>query len=684
MLVKRPPLSVRLRNTAASISNLVKNPRQLASLIWHGIVHTWHGFRLFFLEFRLSCKYIWKMRSEKLTRRERKQLIRTVADLFRLVPFSVFIIVPMMEVLLPFYIKLFPKMMPTTFQDTSRDEEKQLIQMKAKVETAKFLQDTLEEIALIRKNRAGIKEDTSKAYEFAQFLKRVREEGGYVTNAELFKFMKLFEDELTLDNLGMSQLRALCRLLGISKIGSPEILRFRLNYKLRELKADDKLIAAEGGVDVLSVHELQAACRARGMRAVGMSEDRLRAQLKQWLELSLDDQVPPSLLLLSRALFFPEEVNFTERLRSIVGALPNELAEHTMLKMKELEGITDPKARIELLKSIERALKQEKVEQSERQKEAKEAEKVVRETEATIEQIQEATAIPEEPTILSEEQAKAAMMAKRAKDVKGQEKLDPAMLESLEHLLHGGPEQEVKHDIEELKEKVTEHSEDLMEIGSLADDYKESKGSQRLRKRVHKLISKVDYLAAALENRRREIKETIADPAVPAEIESKKERLVHIKDLIESLGKLQEITGDRKRIEETLMALDMDVDGKVERELVLEVLDLLSKHKDVEINAAEMARMVEMLKKEDLIEELEANGIAQQPGAPELESEKDGEQVVPKLTAEDAEQFPIRPMTPESVGQPPSESSASEDGQISPPSAMPPQEPPPQRPKPSV
>jgi hypothetical protein len=257
-----------------------------------------------------------------------------------------------------------------------------------------------------------------------------------------------------------------------------------------------------------------------------------------------------------------------------------------------------------------------------------------------------------------------------------------------------------------------------MEIGSLADDYKESKGSQRLRKRVHKLISKVDYLAAALENRRREIKETIADPAVPAEIESKKlaplklflsfhlriivnrERLVHIKDLIESLGKLQEITGDRKRIEETLMALDMDVDGKVERELVLEVLDLLSKHKDVEINAAEMARMVEMLKKEDLIEvytvhyyekskncplkELEANGIAQQPGAPELESEKDGEQVVPKLTAEDAEQFPIRPMTPESVGQPPSESSASEDGQISPPSAMPPQEPPPQRPKPSV
>lgn len=39
---------------------------------------------------------------------------------------------------------------------------------------AKFLQDTLEEIALERKNKA-IKnsEEESKAYEFAQFLKKV-------------------------------------------------------------------------------------------------------------------------------------------------------------------------------------------------------------------------------------------------------------------------------------------------------------------------------------------------------------------------------------------------------------------------------------------------------------------------------------------------------------------------------
>uniref|UniRef100_A0A4W5LHU2 Letm1 RBD domain-containing protein n=1 Tax=Hucho hucho TaxID=62062 RepID=A0A4W5LHU2_9TELE len=50
--------------------------------------------------------------------------------------------------------------------------------------------------------------------------------------------------------------------------------------KLRAIRADDKLIAEEG-VDTLSVNELQAACRVRGMRALGVTEERLREQLQQ-------------------------------------------------------------------------------------------------------------------------------------------------------------------------------------------------------------------------------------------------------------------------------------------------------------------------------------------------------------------------------------------------------------------
>jgi LETM1 and EF-hand domain-containing protein 1 len=50
--------------------------------------------------------------------------------------------------------------------------------------------------------------------------------------------------------------------------------------KLRQLKADDQLIHWEG-VESMSVAELQSASQARGMRALGLSEERLKYQLQQ-------------------------------------------------------------------------------------------------------------------------------------------------------------------------------------------------------------------------------------------------------------------------------------------------------------------------------------------------------------------------------------------------------------------
>ena len=49
------------------------------------------------------------------------QLVRTTADLFRLVPFSVFVIVPFMEFLLPVALKLFPGLLPSTFAEKDKE-----------------------------------------------------------------------------------------------------------------------------------------------------------------------------------------------------------------------------------------------------------------------------------------------------------------------------------------------------------------------------------------------------------------------------------------------------------------------------------------------------------------------------------------------------------------------------------
>lgn len=75
------------------------------------------------------------------------------------------------------------------------------------------------------------------------------------------------------------------------------------------------------GVDSLNDSELQMACKARGMRSLGVPEDRLRRQLKSWLELSLHKKVPPSLLLLSRALYLPENLPTPVKLQATISAL---------------------------------------------------------------------------------------------------------------------------------------------------------------------------------------------------------------------------------------------------------------------------------------------------------------------------------------------------------------------------
>lgn len=87
------------------------------------IQHYWLGMRLLWADVRISSRLLLKLSSGRsLTRRERQQLTRTTADIFRLVPFAVFVIVPFMEFLLPVFLKLFPNMLPSTFQDKMKEQ----------------------------------------------------------------------------------------------------------------------------------------------------------------------------------------------------------------------------------------------------------------------------------------------------------------------------------------------------------------------------------------------------------------------------------------------------------------------------------------------------------------------------------------------------------------------------------
>uniref|UniRef100_A0A915A7N1 Letm1 RBD domain-containing protein n=1 Tax=Parascaris univalens TaxID=6257 RepID=A0A915A7N1_PARUN len=638
---------------AAKKTMLAKKDEVKPSLmrrIGRELKHYYHGFRLLALDTRLCAKYLWRMaRGHSLMRKERQQLVRTVSDLFRLVPFSIFVIVPFLEFTLPIFLKLFPNMLPSTFQEESKEREKLRRQLKVKVEMAKFLQDTLAEIGFERKTKTKSNEGQgeSKALEFAEFIKKVRNEGGYVSNTELFKFSKLFEDELTLDNLSLSTLRALCRMLEIQPLGTPEILRFQLTMKLRELKADDREIALEGGVDSLSKSDLEAACRARGMRSSGMSVQHLKAQLKQWLELSLNDKVPPSLLLLSRTIYLPEDITFTDRLKALLSSLPERIAEQTRQKLTELEGDkVSYKARLDLIKAIEKGIQEERKSVAEAEKAAEEkakklkeekekaklAEKVIIAVDAPTpepvlteaEQMQQAATdtippLSSKEAVVPESLLATAPLPEVAEKV-AETAVDPKDLKKIEDVIHGSAVSEVKHDITELKEKVTEYKEDLIEVDALQTDLKEPKGAKRIRERVGLMLNKVDSLVQKLEAERKNIDETVADPAVKDDIASKKVALMRVDDVIKSLRSLAKLLDEQKQIqiEKVVRALDEDTDGIIDAHIVLRAIELLNQHKDLKISPEQISGIVEVLKKEEELEALDAflQGVTPYPPPP--------------------------------------------------------------------
>ncbi|KAI4350191.1 hypothetical protein L6164_004667 [Bauhinia variegata] len=319
--------------------------------------HYWLGFKLLWADVRISSRLLLKLAGGKnLSRRERQQLTRTTADIFRLVPFAVFIIVPFMEFLLPVFLKLFPNMLPSTFQDKMKEQEALKRRLNLRIEYAKFLQDTVKEMAKeVQNSRSG--EIKQTAEDLDEFLNKVRR-GSRVSNEEILGFAKLFNDELTLDSISRPRLVNMCKYMGISPFGTDAYLRYMLRKRLQRIKADDKLIRAEG-VDSLSEAELREDCRERGMLGL-LSVDEMRQQLRDWLDLSLNHSVPSSLLILSRAFTVSGKLKPEEAVQATLSSLPDEVVDTVgVTSLPSGDSVSERRRKLEFLEMQEELIKEE-------------------------------------------------------------------------------------------------------------------------------------------------------------------------------------------------------------------------------------------------------------------------------------------------------------------------------------
>uniref|UniRef100_A0A8D0A8L5 Mitochondrial proton/calcium exchanger protein n=1 Tax=Sander lucioperca TaxID=283035 RepID=A0A8D0A8L5_SANLU len=543
--------------------------RTLRQWVVDEVKHYYHGFRLLWIDTTIAGRMLWRvLNGHPLSRRERRQFLRTCADVFRLLPFLVFIIVPFMEFLLPVALKLFPNMLPSTFETKSKKEERLKTELRVKLEMAKFLQDTIEEIALRNKAAQG-----NVTEEFSTFFQKIRNSGERPSNEQIIKFSKLFEDELTLDNLTRPQLVALCRLLELQSMGTNNFLRFQLIMKLRNIRADDKLIAEEG-VASLNVNEVQAACRVRGMRSLGVTEERLREQLAQWLELHLNQQIPTSLLLLSRAMFLPDTLSPADQLKTTLQTLPEMVTMEAQLMVAEMElSKVDNKAKLETTLQEEAAIRQDnKDRENERLADAAEkalphhcplqegelefeAEPVKADVAAHSETLRDPAPVIE--GIKGEEITKEEidLLSDACSKLKGQKRLLTLEKEELE---------ELKDDVQEYNEDLEEIKKELSKTGQ-EKALEESKASQRLSKRVNRMIGRIDKIIVELE-KDKVILDGQMDSGTSPPVG---ENLISIDELIGVMRQIQNIP--EHKLQSIAEALDDNKDGKIDIDDVIKV-----------------------------------------------------------------------------------------------------------------
>ena len=330
----------------------------LGQKIMKEVHHYWDGTKLLATEVRISSKLALKMAAGyELSRRETRQLHRTVQDLGRLVPFSVFVIVPFAELLLPVALKLFPNLLPSTYEGQKSKENKAAHLRDTRKQVSSFLRNTLRETGL------PVSALNAKKEEFTEFFRKVRATGEAPTHDDVIKVCKIFKDDLTLDNLSRPQLVGMCKYMNLNTFGTDAMLRYQIRHRMRQIKRDDKAISFEG-VDSLSVPELQMACASRGLRTHGMSPGKLREDLQMWLDLRLKYNVPSTLLVLSNAYMYTsgkdsEISSQIDALQSVLSSIPEELFHEIELEVHNAEGAATNKQRLEVLKEQQELIKEE-------------------------------------------------------------------------------------------------------------------------------------------------------------------------------------------------------------------------------------------------------------------------------------------------------------------------------------
>ena len=327
----------------------------------------------------------------------------------------------------------------------------------------------------------------ASASDMLKFLDLARK-GEMVPPGAIIQYANYFQDDLTLDNMPRMQLINMCKYMSIPPYGSDSFLRFQLRHRIRMLKEDDQRILWEG-IDSLTKMELREACQDRGMRSTGLSKEAYKRSLQQWLDLSVNKNVPISLLIMSRTFFLQEEIispakaAAADETQSVTGladaisGMDKEVLNEVILQVATSEEFkSDPdvrKIQLEVVTHQNEKIKEEQAERDAKKKkdnfEKEELQTTAPEieikdtAEAAITNSNEAGRMTKEEILdaidVKVEELKEDLVEKAVEVEMGERELSPEEMESISQLLSADPVVKERKHLARIKQAMREEAE---------------------------------------------------------------------------------------------------------------------------------------------------------------------------------------------------------------------------------
>lgn len=380
----------------------------------------------------------------------------------------------------------------------------------------------------------------------------------------MFKIAKFFSDDITLDNIGRPQLVSMCKYMGLNPYGTDTLLRYQLRRKLESIKQDDLMIRQEG-LDNLSYQELIAACRTRGMRTTGLTMAGYKRNLNQWLELSLDHEVPATLLIMSRALAIQEsplgqakkrskapteeelDAQDSEQLASALSSLDEDVIEEVLVE----SGLSDRELQLEVLERQNQWIAEELQEEEEREsrdaatrqkreeilqklqqkeREAKEAKKKQQQLEQeSLEEATEETAADRiEDQTERPERATTVISAKQKEQMKVRKKsVAPAKSEAEEEEFSRAEEERRRQESREIDRKIDAN------LDQIVDDIAIMVSTSALMEEREMLQAEKGRYLARLRSQSDQVGEALAADALSGPRKGRRVKLFDLRNVLE-------------------------------------------------------------------------------------------------------------------------------------------------------